>query len=144
MKCNVNDMTVEEYSECRKQEQMAILMREQDRAQSQGGPNPAMMQQFMGGGEASGGGGGEFLGAAGPWVALAAAVVANETYQNKEGNRPDDFSEQVMDGLTGKSLQRDMEKYLGDGKLAKTLGRMGNPSGMYKNIKDSLKPWEWF
>lgn len=112
-----------------------------------GGPSPAMVMQFMpqGGGAAGGGssaaGGG--MAAAAP-AAIVAAIIANETYQNKSGNRPKDFKDQVKEGITGESLERDVERYFGDGELAQHMGRMGNPKGMYKNMKKSLRPWEWF
>ena len=83
------------------------------------------------------------MAAAGPWAALAAVIAANETYQNKEGNRPNDFGEQVLDGFTGKSMQRDMEKYLGDD-VGGFIGSHGSIPGMADNIKKSLQPWEWF
>lgn len=109
-----------------------------------GGPSPAMAAQFMpqsGGGAASGGGG---MGAAAAPAALVAAIVANETYQNKAGNRPKDFSDQVKEGVTGEALERDADKYLGGIPGAEFHARMGNPKGVYKNFKKSLKPWEWW
>ena len=121
-------------------------------AQGSQGPSPAMAMNFIpqgggaAGGASSGGssaaGGG--MGAVAAPAALVLAIAANETYQNKSGNRPKDFSDQVKEGLTGESLERDVERYFGDGELAQHMGRMGNPKGMYKNMKKSLKPWEWF
>jgi hypothetical protein len=115
-----------------------------------GGPPPGaaqVAQQFMGGGEAAAASGGETGGAmagmAAP-AALAAAIIANETYQNKSGNRPEDFGDHLGEMATGKVLERDVERYLGDGKVAKHLGQMGNPEGVLKNMKKGLKPWEWF
>ncbi len=125
------------------QRRRAQAMRGQQPAQG-GGPSPAMAMQFMPQGGASGGGAGGGMGAAAAPAAIAAAIIANETYQNKSGNRPKDFSDQVKEGLTGESLERDVERYLGDGELAQHMGRMGNPKGMYKNMKKSLRPWEWF
>lgn len=98
-----------------------------------------------GSGAASGAaGGGSALGAAGPWAALAAAVIANETYQNKSGNRPNDFKEQVGDAFTGKALERDMRRYAGDshnpsagGKAVRYVGRMGNPKGAWNATTDA-------
>lgn len=109
-----------------------------------GGPSPAMAAQFIpqggGGGGAAGGG----MGAAAAPAALAAAIIANETYQNKSGNRPKDFSDQVKEGVTGEALERDADKYLGDIPGAEFMARMGNPKGVYKNMKKSLRPWEWW
>jgi len=128
--------------------QAEMLRREEEESEQQGGgPSPSMAMQFMpeGGASASGGSSGGSGMAAAAWpAALVAAIVANETYQNKEGNRPEDFGDHMTELATGKVLERDVEKYLGDGKMAEHLGRMGNPEGMLKNIERSLKPWEWF
>ena len=91
-----------------------------------------------------GGGGGGMMAAAGPWAALAAAVVANETYQNKEGNRPEDFGDHAKAMLSGEVLEMDAEKYLSDVPGAEFMASMGNPEGIIKNIGKSLKPWDWF
>ena len=79
--------------------------------------------------------------AAAPWAALAAAIAANETYQNKSGNRPDDFGKHMQELATGEVLERDGERYFG--KAGKVLGEHGNPEGVLKNTVRSLKPWEW-
>ena len=140
----------------RKQQELIDMLRaegytvEEPVAQSQqapsqgGGHSPAMAAQFMpqnGGGAAASSGGG--MGVAAP-AAIAAAIIANETYQNKSGNRPADFKDQVKEGLTGESLERDVERYFDDDELAQYIGRMGNPKGVYKNMKKSLRPWEWW
>jgi hypothetical protein len=115
-----------------------------------GGPSPSMAMKFLpesggaGSGAGSSTGGSSAMAGAAPWAALAAAIIANETYQNKSGNRPDDFKEHMGDLATGKVLGRDIERYLGDGPVATHLGNMASPQGMYKNVKKSLKPWEWF
>lgn len=93
-------------------------------------------------GGASGGGasGGGMLAGAGPWAALAAIIAANETYQNKQGNRPDDFTEQLQDMFTGKAFERDARKYGGDsgvGKAVRYAGRIGNPKGLYNALTDA-------
>jgi hypothetical protein len=133
----------DEYQACMKQQDQANQVRQQ---QSGGLPPGAgqVAQQFMGGEAAAGGeSGGAMAGMAAP-AALAAAVIANETYQNKSGNRPEDFGDHMTELATGKVLERDVERYLGDGKIAEHLGQMGNPEGVLKNMKKGLKPWEWF
>jgi hypothetical protein len=94
-------------------------------------------------------GGQSWIGAAGPWAALAAAIAANETWANKQGRRPDNFSEHLMDMVSGKVLQRDASA-LGDsiggpfGDAVSYAGKLGNPSGLYSATKDSIKkPVEW-
>lgn len=120
----------------------------QPQPQGGGGPSPAMAMQFMpqSGGAAAGGSGsgGSMMAAAGPWAALAAVIAANETYQNKSGNRPKDAKDQLKEGLTGESLERDVTRYLGDGEAGQFIGRMGHPKGVVKNMGKVLKPWEWF
>jgi hypothetical protein len=138
-------LTVEEKRQCQIQAEQAQQMRQQPQG---GGMSPGMAMNFIpeSGGAAAGGGGeagGAMAGMAAP-AALAAAIVANETYQNKSGNRPEDFGDHMTELATGEVLERDIERYLGDSKVAKHLGRMGNPKGLAKNMKQSLKPWEWF
>jgi len=115
----------------------------QQPAQS-GGPSPAMAAQFIpqggGGGSAAGGG----MGAAAAPAALAAAIIANETYQNKSGNRPAEFGDHMKELATGEVLGRDVERYLGNSEVAEHIGNMGNPEGLWKNMKKGLKPWEWW
>lgn len=94
-----------------------------------------------GSGAASGGG---MMAAAGPWAALAALVIGNETYQNKQGNRPEDSGDYAKALLSGEVLEMDAEKYLSDVPGAEFMASMGNPEGIAKNIGKSLKPWEWF
>jgi len=110
-----------------------------------GGPSPAMAARFIPqGGGGAGGGGGNAMAAAGPWAALAAVIAANETYQNKQGNRPAEFSDHMKELATGEVLGRDVERYLGNSEIAEQIGNMGNPEGMWKNMKKGLKPWEWW
>lgn len=99
-----------------------------------GGPPPGAMQ-FMGGGGGGGGGGG--LGAAGPWAALAAAIIANETYQKGSGNRPDSEREWAGDLASGKVLERDAQRYLGDG--GETIAKFGTPHGTASLLRDGTK-----
>jgi len=94
-------------------------------------------------GAASGGGQGAGMGAAAWPAALAAAIIANETYQNKQGNRPDEFKDHMKELATGEVLERDAKKYIG-GPVGDFVGTMGSPEGMATHIKKSLKPWEWF
>jgi hypothetical protein len=137
----------EQKQQCAIQAQQAQQMRQQPQGGS-GMMSPSMAMNFIpeSGGAAAGGGGeagGAMAGMAAP-AALAAAIIANETYQNKSGNRPEDFGDHMTELATGEVLERDVERYLGDSKVAKQLGRMGNPKGLAKNMKQSLKPWEWF
>jgi hypothetical protein len=148
--CNMPDeqyaaLNAEQKQQCEIQAQRSQQMRQQQ--QGGGGMSPGMAMNFIpeSGGAAAGGGGeagGAMAGMAAP-AALAAAIVANETYQNKSGNRPEDFGDHMTELATGEVLERDVERYLGDSKVAKQLGRMGNPKGLAKNMKKSLKPWEW-
>jgi hypothetical protein len=95
-----------------------------------------------GGASAAGAAGGGAAAFAGP-AAIAAAIIANEIYQNKSGNRPNDFSEQVWDGFTGKSLERDLDRYIGGtdaGDATKRAVIMLTPSGAVRNAKDL---WGW-
>ena len=140
-----------------RQQYMAMKLREEEmQSKGGGGPSPAMAMKFMpqsagagggasGGASAGGSAGGSGGMAAAAWpAALAAVIIGNETYQNKKGNRPEKFSDHMTELATGEVLERDVEKYLGDSKVAKHLGRMGNPKGLMKNMKQGLKPWEWF
>lgn len=128
---------------------LARLLRqqEQEQGQQQQGPPPGAMQagmQMMGGG--SGGGG---IGAAGPYAALAAAIIGNEAAAKDAGRRPEDNGEWGKDLLSGKVLETDMD-YYGDkvggvgGKMLEIGGEMGNPEGMLKNAGKLMMPWEWF
>jgi hypothetical protein len=143
-------MTREEFLQLPPEEQEMLMLQMQQaqtmrqEPQQGGGMNPAMAMNFIPeAGGSGGGGGGAMAGMAAP-AALAAVIIGNETYQNQTGNRPDDFSDQLKEGFTGESLERDVERYLGDGPVAEHLGQMGNPKGLLKNMKQGLKPWEWF
>jgi hypothetical protein len=91
------------------------------------------------------------LAAAGPWAALAAAIIANEANAKHEGNRgrAEGTGEHIQDMFTGKVLEQDATA-LGDkiggplGEATQFMGEMGNPEGIAKNIGKSLMPWEWF
>ncbi len=95
------------------------------------------------------GGTGSLMAAAGPWVALAAAIAANETWANKEGRRPEKFSDHLMAMLSGKTLEWDA-KALGDkiggpgGDAVSYLGKLGNPSGLYEVTTDNLRKGQDF
>lgn len=141
----------EQEAEMRRQ-QLQMQPQQQQQQGGGGGISPSMAMSFIPesggaagaeGAAASSEAGGVMAGMAGP-AALAAAIIANETYQNKSGNRPEDFEDHVGEMVTGEVLERDVERYLGDGKIAKHLGQMGNPEGILKNIGKSLKPWDWF
>jgi hypothetical protein len=88
------------------------------------------------GGEAGGSSMGSSLAAAGPWAALAAAIIGNETYQTKHGNRASSQGGRTMDLLSGKDLERDADKYLGHVPGAQWSARWGNPEGAVHNLKD--------
>lgn len=65
------------------------------------------------GGEAaagSGSGGSSFISAAGPWAALAAAIIANESEAKRGGYRDEDKGEYFKDLAGGKVLEQDMSK----------------------------------
>ena len=94
------------------------------------------------GGAAGGAGGGasgmgSAMAAAGPWAALAAAIIGNETYQNKSGNRPNDAKSYAGELATGKVLERDAERYLGKwgGKAAGAF----TPHGQYNMAESGIK-----
>lgn len=71
---------------------------------------------FMGGGggaaggEAAGGGFGEAMSSAGPWAALAAAIIANEHEAREGGYRSEDDGDYAQDVLGGKVLEQDLNK----------------------------------
>lgn len=123
--------------------------------QKQGGVSPAaamnMAQQFTGGGAGGGsaGGGGSAMASAGPWVALAAAIAANEWQSDQAGRRGDSNGEHLRMALTGEGLSNDME-YYGDkvggpiGKMIEIGGDMGSLRDAPKRFEKMLKPWEWF
>jgi len=95
----------------------------------------------MAGGASSGSG--SMMASAGPWAALAAIIAANESKQQGDGNRGNSNSEWAMDSLTGKNLERDMDRYLPNNALGDTTKRaamMSTPSGVVRNGKD-LAGW---
>jgi hypothetical protein len=156
----------------RQREEEMRRSREQAQMQTQaapqgGGMNPLSMAQsynniapmfggepLWGGGAASSGGAsaggassssglGASMGAMAWPAALAAVIAGNETWANKEGRRPDDFSEHAGDMLTGKVLERDadalsqkMPGLLGD--VTKLGGQMAHPKGVYDAGADAL------
>jgi len=119
------------------QQQMLKVRNSQPKQTGNGIPPMGMINQFLpgssggagtaagggagttaGGGAGAGSGGGSGMAAAGPWAALAAAIVANETMAHKSGARSEDPKEYGYDVLTGDVLQQDINKrfkpYLGD------------------------------
>ena len=144
--CSNLDPSSEEYRECRRQEEVAKMLRQEQQQTSM--PSPAMMSKFMpqGGGAAGSGaggsGGGSALAGAGPYAALAAVIAANETGQRKAGNRPDSMGAQIGEAIRGEGLVRDVDRLTGDNKFANWLAQHGNPEGLGRNIEKSLKPWE--
>ncbi len=93
------------------------------------------------GGSASGAGSswGSTAMSAAPWAALAAAIIANESKQRGDGNRGNSGWEQAGDMLTGKVLERDMERYFPHNKAGgatKRAAMMSTPSGAVRNFKD--------
>lgn len=89
----------------------------------------------------TGGGGGSWMASAGPWAALAAAIAWNEDNSRKQGRRADSRGERIQDALSGKALELDADHY-GDkiggvgGDLTRFGGRMGNPEGVFNQVKD--------
>ncbi len=76
---------------------------------------------------------------AAPWAALAAAIIANESKQMGDDNRGNGGWEHAGDLLTGKVLERDLERYLPHNKAggtAKRAAMMSTPSGVVRNVKD--------
>lgn len=168
----------EERQRLHMQQMEAQQMRQQQANQGpagmNGGVSPMMASQIsgMGGGSAAAGGGsaaggsaagsgaaggsaaggGSALAAAGPWAALAAAVLVNENYHNKDGRRPDSKAAWLRESLTGESSAKDTQ-YWGD-KIGGPVGdniksggkimeRVVRPDKTLTNSK-ILKPWEWF
>lgn len=87
---------------------------------------------------ASGGGWGQMAAKAGPWAALAAAIVANESKQRGDGNRPDDKKEHLGEMLSGKVLERDADRYLPNnafGDFGRKVASFGNPQGLAKKLR---------
>jgi len=101
---------------------------------------------FSGGGSAGGSAGGAAGGSwgsaaasAAPWAALAAIIIANESKQRGDGNRGNSGWEHAGDLLTGKVLERDLDRYLAHNKAGGTVKRaamMSTPSGIVRNTKD--------
>jgi hypothetical protein len=86
---------------------------------------------------------GSMMASAGPWAALAAAIIANESKQRGDGNRGNSTGEHIGDLASGKVLERDMERYLPHnpaGGALKRVGMMSTPSGVVRNAKD-LGSW---
>lgn len=103
-----------------------------------GGAGGSMFGSAAGSGAGSAGGGmGSTMAAAGPWAALAAAIAANESYQNKSGNRPNNNKDYMGELATGKVLERDAERYLGEwgGKAAGAI----TPHGQYNMAESAVQ-----
>jgi len=114
------------------------------------GPNAAWMSSITSGTPAassaapaaSGSGMGSSMMAAAPWAALAAAIVANESKQQGDGNRGNSKGEHAGDIASGKVLERDLDRYLAHNKggdAMRRVGMMGTPSGIVRNTKDLTK-----
>lgn len=58
----------------------------------------------------SGGGGSSFLASAGPWAALAAAIIINENEAIEGGYRDEDKGDYALDVVGGKVLEQDVSK----------------------------------
>jgi len=96
-------------------------------------------------GSAGGGGasGGSMLASAGPWAALAAAAIINESNAYGTDRRADNTGEYIGDLLTGTVGAQD-GKYHGD-KIGGPLGSiMKEGSRFTEKTMKVLKPWEWF
>lgn len=107
-----------------------------------GGPAAGSAAAAGGGGGTAGGGGmGGAMSAAGPWAALAAVIIGNETAGRDAGRRDEDDSSYAVDLLSGAVLEQDMD-YYGDkvggvgGEILQGLGQLGNPEGTLNFFKD--------
>lgn len=79
-----------------------------------GGSGTVGGSTFAAGSGAAGGsaaGGGSALASAGPWAALAAIVLGNESAQRKTGNRAENDTQYAKDLIGGKVVEQDMKKY---------------------------------
>jgi len=97
----------------------------------------------MGGGTA--GGGGSALSGAGPWAALAAAVIANEYSANEAGRRPENESQWARDALTGKVTTYDAP-YLSQKAFGKDQFGLGGDivGGAELSTGDFSNAWDAF
>lgn len=106
-----------------------------------GGPGAGSAAAAGSGGAAGGGGMGSGLAAAGPWAALAAVIIGNESASKDAGRRDDDDSSYAVDLMSGAVLEQDMD-YYGDkvggvgGEILQGIGKLGNPEGTLNLIKD--------
>lgn len=93
------------------------------------------------GGSAGASSGSSALSSASPWLALAAAIIGNESEQKKAGRRSDTNYKHLQDALTGKVLADDMD-YYGDkvggigGEIVRVGGQFGSPEGIFEFVKD--------
>lgn len=90
---------------------------------------------------ASSGSFGSTMAAAGPWAALAAAIVANESKQRGDGNRPEDKTKWGEELISGQVLERDADRYLPNneaGDIGRKLSKLGNPKGTYETLQDGF------
>lgn len=88
-------------------------------------------------GGAGGSGASSALAAAGPWAALAALIIGNETYQKEHGNRPDDTKDYIGELANGRVLERDAKKYLGS--TGRNAAQFITPHGQWDMTKTALK-----
>jgi hypothetical protein len=61
-------------------------------------------------GAGAGSGGGSMMASAGPWAALAAVIIGNESEAKRGGYRSEDDKEYAKDIVTGEVLQQDVEE----------------------------------
>lgn len=121
-----------------------------------GGFTGAGVHGMMGGGAGGGAGGSSGLAAAGPWAALAAAIIGNETYAKKHGYR-NSGSEYWTDLATGKVLGQDIDQRVpgslkGDNALglgselnAISALSQGHPKDFFSSLVTPLeKIWKLF
>ena len=103
---------------------------------------------------------GSALGAAGPWAALAAAILLNENYQSNIGNREGE-SFPFEYALTGRAFYKDKDVWRdkandiipGAGEGINIAGSLSSPfdlfrgdtwSGIFDSGLKSLRPWKFF
>lgn len=132
----------------------AMMKQRQSQQSSGGGPSPmqgaSMYSKFAGGGGGGAGGGGSALGAAAPWLGIAALGVANEIGQTKAGNRSEDTGEYIGDLLTGKVIEQDVTRLTGDDKDdfavvgTEFMHPIRGPKNFFEDPERYLKFWEYF
>lgn len=101
------------------------------------------------GGAGAGGGAASTAASSGPWGWLAAAVIANETYQGSIGNREDSQGKQALNILSGRVVEQDAPVWgemidpgnklgiKGDMQVAADLAT-GDFSNAFKGLEDTF------